>query len=119
MHDGTAFVILDVAHPARLFEGDFLGKSLLLEIPNGVIIGVGEKMLDGGGGLDIILQVGHQMSPVALNLLVRGNGAENDLRELPTVKRPVGDTPCYGQSNDETTFLALPYDLQRLLDNGH
>ncbi len=59
------------------------------------------------------------MSPVALDLLVRGNGAENDFRELPTVERTVGDTPCYGQSNDETTFPALPYDLQRLLDNGH
>lgn len=70
LHDGTAFVILDIAHPARLLEGDFLGKSLLLKIPDGVIVGVGEKMLDGGGGLDIILQVGHQMSPVALNLLV-------------------------------------------------
>ncbi len=55
LHDGTAFVILDIAHPARLFEGDFLGKSLLLEIANGVIIGIGEEMLDGGGGLDIIL----------------------------------------------------------------
>lgn len=41
LHYSAAFVVFDVAHPPRFFEGDIFCKSLLLEVPNGIIIGIG------------------------------------------------------------------------------
>ncbi len=55
-------------------------KALLLEISDGKFIGVCQKMIDAN--LDVIvLQVIHQMRPVAFHLLVGSHRAEDDLRE--------------------------------------
>ena len=57
LHDGAAFVVLDVAHPARFREGDLLGEALLLEVADRVVVGVGEEVHDVAGGFDVVLQV--------------------------------------------------------------
>ena len=54
LHDGAAFVVLDVAHPAGFGQGDFLGEALLFEVAGGVVVGVGEKVHDVAGGLDVV-----------------------------------------------------------------
>ena len=59
LHDGSTFVIFDIAHPARLFKSNFFSKSLLLEISDGVIIRISEEMLNGRSSFDIVLEVGH------------------------------------------------------------
>lgn len=54
LHDCAAFVVFDVAHPAWFLERDFFGEALLFEVADGVVVGVGEEMLDWGGGFDVI-----------------------------------------------------------------
>ena len=92
LHDGAPFVVLDVAHPQRLVEADVLGEALLLEVADGVVVRVGEEVLDlGRVGLDKVLEVGHHVRAVAFDLLVRGDGAEDDLGEVAVVEGAVGD----------------------------
>ena len=71
LHNGAAFVVLDVAHPSRLFQCNFLGEALFLEVSNSVVVGVGEKVHDFGCGFDIVLQMRHEMGTIAFDLLVR------------------------------------------------
>lgn len=48
-------------------------------------------MLNGRRCLHVVFQVGHQVGTVAFDLLIRGNGAEDDLSKLTTVKWTVCD----------------------------
>ena len=59
LHDGAALVVFDVAHPAGFVKGDVFGEALLFEVADSVVVGVGEEVLDWGGGLDVVFQVGH------------------------------------------------------------
>lgn len=104
LHDGAAFVILDVAHPAGLLESDFFGEALLFEVADGVVVGVCEEVLDWGRSFDVVFEVGHEMRPVAFYLLVRGDGAEDDFGELTAVERTICDT----------SFAKLVQELVRL-----
>ena len=70
LHDGAALVVFDVAHPAGFLQCDILCEALLFEVAYGVVVGVGEKMLDGGGGFDVVFQMGHQVRAVTFDLLV-------------------------------------------------
>ena len=70
LHDCAAFVIFDVAHPARLFEGDFLGEALFLKVADGVVVGVGEEVHNLGGRFDVVFEMGHEMGAIAFDLLV-------------------------------------------------
>ena len=47
LHYGAALVVFDVAHPPWFLQGDLFRESLLLEVADGVIISISEKMLDG------------------------------------------------------------------------
>lgn len=93
LHDGAAFVVFDVAHPGGLVERDFFGESLLFEVADGVVVSVSEEVLDGRGGFDVVLEVGHEMRAVAFDLLVGRDGAENDLGEFAGIEWAVGDPP--------------------------
>lgn len=53
--------------------------------------------------LDVVLEVRHEVRSVPLDLLVRTNGAEDNLGEAPALERPVRDAPDH---------------LERLLDDG-
>ena len=44
LHDRAAFVIFDVPGPYRPIECDFLGEALLFEVPDGIVVCVGEKV---------------------------------------------------------------------------
>lgn len=91
LHNRAALVILDISHPTRLFECDLFRKALLFEVADGVVVGIGEEVHDARGGLDVVFQVRHEMGAVALDLLVGGDGAEDDLGELTLVKGAVCD----------------------------
>ena len=65
---------------------------MFAEIANGVIVGIGEEVLDLRGGFDVVFEVVHQMGAVAFDLLVRGDGAEDDFGEFTRVEGPVGDS---------------------------
>jgi hypothetical protein len=91
LHDGAAFVVLDVAHPARLLECDLFGEALLLEVANGVVVGVGKEVHDLRGCFDIVFEMRHEMGTVAFDLLVRGDGAEDNFGELALVEGAVCD----------------------------
>lgn len=70
LHDGSSLVVLDVSDPLGLVEGDVLGESLLLEVADGVVVGVGEEVLDGWVNvLDVVLEVVHQMTSVTLQTI--------------------------------------------------
>ena len=90
LHDGAAFVVFDVAHPAGFVEGDFFGEALLFEVADGVVVGVGEEVLDGRGGFDVVFEVRHHVCAVAFDLLVRGDGAEDNFGKLAVREGAVG-----------------------------
>lgn len=92
LHDCAAFIILDVPHPARFLKCDLFGETLLFEIADGVVIGVGKEMLDWRCGFDIVFEMGHEMRAVAFNLLVRGDGAKHYFSELSAIERAVRDS---------------------------
>ena len=72
LHDGTSLVVFDVAHPEVLVERDVLREALLAEIADGVVVGVGQEVLDFGGvRFDEVFEVRHQVCAVAFDLLVR------------------------------------------------
>ena len=104
LHDSAAFVVFDVAHPCGFLERDLFRETLLLEISDGVVIRVGKEVLDGGGGFDIVFQMGHEVRTVAFDLLVRRDGAEDDLSKFAGVE----GTVCYAS-----------HDFQRVFDDGH
>lgn len=104
LHDGATLVIFDIAHPDRLLERDLLCKTLLLEIANSIIVGIGQKVHHGTSGFDIVFEMGHKVCTVALDLLVRRDGTEDDFSELAVPKRPEGDAT---------------HDLQRVLDDRY
>ncbi len=89
LHNRAALIVLDVTHPARFLECDLFGETLLFEVADGVIIGVGKEMLDRRGGFDVVFKMGHKMRAVALNLLVRGDGAKHYFSELSAIERAV------------------------------
>lgn len=113
LHDGAALVVLDVAHPSRLLKRDLLSKALFLEIANSVVVGVGEEVHDLGSGFDVVFEVGHEMRAVALDLLVRRDGTEDDFGELALVEGAVRNATtqiyqscgcsCYTKSTYPTT----------------
>ena len=89
LHYRSALVILDIAHPTGFLQSDLLCKSLFLEVSDCIIVGVCEEVLDRGCCSDIVFQVGHEMCSVAFDLLVGGDGAENNLSEFAAIKRAV------------------------------
>lgn len=93
LHDGAAFVVFNIAHPSGFIERDFFREPLLFEVPDGVVVGVGKEMLDGGSGFDVVFKMGHEMRAVAFDLLVRGDSAENDLGEFAGIEWAVRDPP--------------------------
>jgi hypothetical protein len=119
LHDRAAFVVFDVAHPARLFERDFLGEALFLEVANGVVVGVGQEVHDLRGRFDIVFEVGHEMGAVAFDLLVRGDGAEDNLGELALVEGAVRDAALHRQHQVRHAVCEhLPNHLEWLLHDG-
>lgn len=59
LHDGSAFVVLDVSHPPRFLQGNLLCKALFFEIADGVVVGICEEMHDIGCGFDVVLEMRH------------------------------------------------------------
>jgi hypothetical protein len=65
------------------------------------------------------------MRPVALDLLVGGNSAEDDFGELATVEWTVCDTPMTklvvegGVAHNKKKEEDIPHDLKRFLHNRH
>ena len=60
LHDCTALVVLNVAHPDLAIESDFLCKTLFLEVANRIIVGVCQEMHHIAGSLDIVFEMGHE-----------------------------------------------------------
>ena len=89
LHDGSAFIILDIAHPTWFLQSDLLCKSLFLEVSNCIIVSVREEVLDWRSCSDIVFQVRHEMCSVAFDLLVGGDSAEHDLSKFAAIKRAV------------------------------
>lgn len=64
---------------------------LLLEISNGIVIGVSEEVSHLSVLRDVVLEMVHQMRTITLNLFRRCNSAEDNLGEFPVVERSVRD----------------------------
>lgn len=103
LHDGSAFIILDVSHPHVLIESDLLRETLLFKITDGVVVGVCQEMHHIARCFDVILEMGHKMRAVTFDLLVRTNGAEDNLGEAAALEGTVCDAAD---------------DLEGLLDDG-
>jgi hypothetical protein len=74
LHGRSTVVFFNEPAIPTLGHGDRLGKSLFLEIANGVIVGVGDKVFDACLSRSMLEQV-HQLGAVSLDLL-RANQAE-------------------------------------------
>ena len=92
MHDGSTFVVFDVTHPCGLFERYVLCKALFLEIADRVVVSIREEMLNRRGRFHVVFEMRHEVCAVALNLLIGGYGAEDDLRKFTSVERAVSDS---------------------------
>ena len=67
LHDGSTFVIFDVASPNGAIQLDFFRESLLLEVTDGVVVCVCEEMCHGRVCfLDVGFEVIHQHTTVSL-----------------------------------------------------
>lgn len=55
LHERATLVILNVAHPDRFIECNLLGEALLLEVSNGIVIGVGKEVHNWRGGFHVVL----------------------------------------------------------------
>lgn len=69
----------------------YSASYLLLEVANGIVIGVCEEVSHLRILRDVILEMVHQMRTITLDLLRRRNSAEDDLGEFPVVERSVRD----------------------------
>mmetsp|Transcript_14518 Transcript_14518/g.35383 ORF Transcript_14518/g.35383 Transcript_14518/m.35383 type:complete len:222 (-) Transcript_14518:634-1299(-) len=86
-HQGPPVVIFDEPDPAALRHRNLLRESLLLEEPDGVVVGVREEVLDALA-LHMLLQVIHHSPSVPFDLFLPRDGKENDLREFLRMERP-------------------------------
>lgn len=112
LHDCAALIVFDVPHPTRFLECDLFGETLLLEVADGVIVGVGKEMLDRRGGFNVVFKMGHEMRAVAFDLLVRGDGAKHYFGELSAVERAVCDATNWVSAVRSKSPLWIP--TQRL-----
>ena len=79
-------------------------------------------MLDGRSGFDIVFEMGHQMCTVPLNLLVRGNGTEDDFGKLTTVEGSVCNSSWYMSAILATKTQVvdgIPNNFKRFLHDCH
>ena len=111
LHNGTSLIILNVSHPERFFKCDFLRKALLLEIPNSVVIRIGQEVHNGRCRFYIVLyqtrqypcmpplfrkrlpylEMRHQVRSVSLYLLVGRDRTKYNLSKATTIEWPVRD----------------------------
>lgn len=66
MHDCAAFVVLDISSPHTAFERNLFRETLLFEVADGIVVGVGEEVHTRGILFNIILKVVHKMRTVTL-----------------------------------------------------
>ena len=85
LHEGAAVVVLDEAGPLLSRRRHVLGEALLFEVADRIVVGVGEKGQELLG-LQLCLQVVHEVRSVALHLLVGSDGAERNLNEAVIVE---------------------------------
>ena len=101
MHDGPSFVVFDVTDPSFSIEIDLLGETLFLEVSNGVVVGIGEEVVDRRMSLsDVILERVHEVRTVALNVGLSSHpvGPEKvqltfDCSELSTAQNTISAKP--------------------------
>mmetsp|Transcript_28799 Transcript_28799/g.60800 ORF Transcript_28799/g.60800 Transcript_28799/m.60800 type:complete len:382 (+) Transcript_28799:249-1394(+) len=91
-HDGAAVVVFDEALVAGFGHLDGLGKSLLLEIPNRIIIRISNKILNPLRNRMHLQQI-HQLRPIPLHLLTRAHGTKGDLGKSHFLVGPVAYPP--------------------------
>lgn len=85
LHHCASIVVFDVAFPARLGQVVILREALLAEVLDGVVISIGQKVVQLLG-LRVVLKLVHQAGPIALNLLLRRDRQKHDLGKLLRVE---------------------------------
>ena len=100
LHDGAAFVILDVAHPARFLQRNVLCEALLFEVADRVVVCVGEEMHYVRGCFDVVFEMRHHVRTVAFDLLVRRYGTEDYFGELAALEGTVSNATVPAVSNE-------------------
>ena len=67
LHDRPTLIILDIPNPPLSIEADLLREALLLEVSDGIIVGVCKEMIDHWVGFaDVIFEGVHQVGTVPL-----------------------------------------------------
>lgn len=62
LHDRSSFIILDIPNPSFTIKRDFFREPLFPKVPDGVIIGISEEIIDGRmSGSDMIFESVHQV----------------------------------------------------------
>ncbi len=107
LHQRTTFVVLDVTHPDRSIETDLLRETLLLEVANGVVIGVREEVHHGRRRFHVILEMVHQMRTISFDLFRTCNGTENDFGKFALLERTIRDTTNHLQSTFDNGYTLM------------
>ena len=79
-HQSCALVVLDVSAVHGFGQLEILAEALLLEVAHRKLVCKREKVQDAIPNV-VVLEVVHEVGPVALHLLVARHGAEHNLRE--------------------------------------
>ena len=104
VHQSTAIIVLDEALILLLWNSQVLGKSLFLKILDGMVIGIGQEVVDLIV-LGEMLQNVHQPCAVSFNLLGMGDGKEGYFRKSLLPKSAV-----YYSSNELLASVLKPFE---------
>ena len=115
LHHCASIVVFDVAFPARLRQVVILREALLAEVLDGVVISIGQKVVQLLG-LRVVLELVHQAGPIALNLLLRRDRQKDDLGKLLRVE---GSEDAATQDLGLLALLLLDLFATRILQHGH
>ena len=114
LHHRATVVVFNVPFPSRLRHGRTLRESLLPEVLDSVVVGVGQKIVEVDF-LSMVLQPVHQPRPISLHLLRGRDCQEHNLGELLGVE---GAEDAAAKYDGPLVFL-LFNDNHRLVDAVH
>jgi hypothetical protein len=94
LHKRASLVILDISIPDLALQLLLLRKAHLLEIANGIVIGVCEYVLDVLG-LEQVFELVHEPAAVATHLFAGGDRQEGQFGERLRRESPEADPTDY------------------------
>mmetsp|Transcript_40653 Transcript_40653/g.128186 ORF Transcript_40653/g.128186 Transcript_40653/m.128186 type:complete len:227 (+) Transcript_40653:530-1210(+) len=93
LHERSALIIFDVWRPSISMHADLHVKALLLEVANGIVIGICYKVVQVVPCLTVVFRLVHQSRAIPPDLLFCAHRTKCNLSQLLLVVRTVADPP--------------------------